>query len=175
MFILTIPIISLFFFIAVSLITVMYVAPLSVWSFGMTRKRSAILMSLLGLFTTIGELLLGVFVDLLHFGTQNIYKFSLIILSISTILMPYCYTFQYMAPVVCFYSVALGKFIILPTQLILEFYSNNNVRIFLIAILVWLTLSSLMCYSERSISDHNWLCTPTPAEGAQFWELSNIW
>ncbi|XP_036366698.1 monocarboxylate transporter 9-like isoform X2 [Octopus sinensis] len=91
-----------------SLSELMYLPPLCVWSFGMTQKKSAILMSLHGLFTTIGELFLGVFVDLLHFRSKNLYIFSLIISSVSIILMPYCYTFQYIAPVVCIYSIALG-------------------------------------------------------------------
>uniref|UniRef100_A0A0L8IES1 Major facilitator superfamily (MFS) profile domain-containing protein n=2 Tax=Octopus bimaculoides TaxID=37653 RepID=A0A0L8IES1_OCTBM len=91
-----------------SITAIIYMPPLCVWSFGMTQKKSAILMSLLGLFTTIGEFLLGVFVDLLHFGTKNMYIFSLLISSVSTMLLPYCYTFQYIAPVVCLYSLALG-------------------------------------------------------------------
>uniref|UniRef100_A0A0L8IG35 Major facilitator superfamily (MFS) profile domain-containing protein n=1 Tax=Octopus bimaculoides TaxID=37653 RepID=A0A0L8IG35_OCTBM len=74
----------------------------------MSQKKSAILMSLLGLFTTIGEIFLGVFVDLLHFKSNNLYIFSLLIFAITTIMMPYCYTFQYIAPVVCIYSVAHG-------------------------------------------------------------------
>ncbi|XP_036366583.1 monocarboxylate transporter 12-like [Octopus sinensis] len=95
-------------FFQIGAITIMYIAPLAVWSFGISQQRSAILMSLLGIFTTVGNIFVGMLVDLLHLRSNNLYIFSMLIFAITIIMMPYCYSFQYIAPVVCIYSVAHG-------------------------------------------------------------------
>ncbi|XP_036366549.1 monocarboxylate transporter 12-like isoform X1 [Octopus sinensis] len=85
-----------------------FIPPMCVWSFGMSKQNAALLMLFLGMFATIGELLLGVFVDFLHFSSNKIYVFSLSIHVITAILIPHCNRFEYMAPVVSVFGFASG-------------------------------------------------------------------
>eukprot|EP00106_Octopus_bimaculoides_P019569 XP_014787011.1 PREDICTED: monocarboxylate transporter 9-like [Octopus bimaculoides] len=85
-----------------------FVPPLCVWSFGMSKQTAALLMLFLGLFATIGELLLGVFIDFFHFSSNKLYIFSLVVHVVTAILIPHCNRFEYMAPVVSVFGFVDG-------------------------------------------------------------------
>ncbi|XP_052831227.1 monocarboxylate transporter 12-B isoform X2 [Octopus bimaculoides] len=85
-----------------------FIPPLCVWSFGMSQKTSAVLMIILGFCTTIGELLLGVFVDVFHFSSKKVFMFSLFLVTITSAMMPFCNHFILMACVTSIFGFAIG-------------------------------------------------------------------
>ncbi|XP_029647885.1 monocarboxylate transporter 9-like [Octopus sinensis] len=85
-----------------------FVPPLCVWAFGMNRSTAAMLMLFLGFFTTIGELLLGVFVDVFHFSGKKVFMFSLFLVTVCSAMMPFCNQFILMASVASVFGFAIG-------------------------------------------------------------------
>ncbi|XP_029656698.2 monocarboxylate transporter 9-like [Octopus sinensis] len=88
--------------------TYTYIPPLCVWTFGMSEKQAAILMSLLGLLTTLGNVILGVLVDIFHISSNKMYIFSMLVLTICVIMVPHCDKFEYITPVICLFGLANG-------------------------------------------------------------------
>ncbi|XP_036366546.1 monocarboxylate transporter 9-like isoform X2 [Octopus sinensis] len=111
---------------AYTVIMTTYIPPMCVWSFGMSQRKSAILVTLHGLFAIVGELSFGVFMDLLHFTSAKIFIFALLLLSSSAFLMPHCDQFEYIAPLVCMVGLSIGLIVSLRLILTTEIASKEH-------------------------------------------------
>ena len=89
---------------------VMLYLPFYCISVGMSTTDGAILMSIIGIGLTIGELIIGIFLDIFHIKSDHLMTFSLICMGLTTLAIPLLYDLYAIGALITIWSIAVGEF-----------------------------------------------------------------
>lgn len=93
---------------------------------GLSTADGALMMSISGIGLTVGELLSGVLLDILHVKSDHLMTFSMICMGFTTIAIPYFNDVYFLSAFIVFWSIAVGVGVSLRVLLIVDLLGVEN-------------------------------------------------